>query len=747
MKKLMTLTLALAAAIVALLPVPAWTEPVRAAGDGLTVELSTDPAVVPVGRATVHLRVLDDGKPLEGADVRVLVRMPGMDMGEREEAAGPVEGMPGHYKAPAVFAMAGSYVADVTVSAQGKKRALQLKLATGMDTSGTARKPRVWMLASLIALVLFAVYTVIRMRKSGQRLNVRGLVSRGGCAGVLVLAAALAVSVYAVRHWRRPGAMTPIEAQAMEMATPPPVGTASVKLAAVDRGPVEETVTYVGQVAGWVEQDIYPRVQGWIVEMPVYVGSRVRPGDLLARLDTTQVRPMVQERTAGVQSAREAERVAEAEVTQARASVTRAEAEVQAQAAALSAAREEAGAAAASLSDAREALASAKLMIQDAAASLAAAEEENAYRSAELRRMQSLRERGAVSVQELERARAEAASASAARDQARVRLGQAEAGARSAEARVRSAERAAAAAEHRAEEIGQRLTAARADLDGQRSALAAALAKLRAARAQTRQADAMLLAARTAERYTEIRATANGVVTSRLVAPGVLASPGQSILRVAQTHPLRLQANASEADLARLHEGAPVQVWRQARPDEIVRATITSISRQVDPETRTAMVEAVWREPTPAFVVGEAITMRITVASRPDVLRVPAGAVQERVAGGRDIEGRRVGRFVWLASQDGPNTVARRVEFVSGVRGDRYYEVLSGLSEGDLVVIDGWESLREGDRITAAGPPDASGHGQQHQEYVCPMCPGVRSDKPGACPHCGMDLVPKERQR
>jgi len=29
-------------------------------------------------------------------------------------------------------------------------------------------------------------------------------------------------------------------------------------------------------------------------------------------------------------------------------------------------------------------------------------------------------------------------------------------------------------------------------------------------------------------------------------------------------------------------------------------------------------------------------------------------------------------------------------------------------------------------------------------KYVCPMCPGVESDRPGACPKCGMDLVPTD---
>lgn len=28
--------------------------------------------------------------------------------------------------------------------------------------------------------------------------------------------------------------------------------------------------------------------------------------------------------------------------------------------------------------------------------------------------------------------------------------------------------------------------------------------------------------------------------------------------------------------------------------------------------------------------------------------------------------------------------------------------------------------------------------------YICPMCPEVRSDRPGACPRCGMALEPEQ---
>jgi hypothetical protein len=44
-------------------------------------------------------------------------------------------------------------------------------------------------------------------------------------------------------------------------------------------------------------------------------------------------------------------------------------------------------------------------------------------------------------------------------------------------------------------------------------------------------------------------------------------------------------------------------------------------------------------------------------------------------------------------------------------------------------------------------PQDHSEHNKEQTLYTCPMHPEVISDKPGQCPKCGMDLVPKKPSR
>src|SRR5437870_4412725 len=60
------------------------------------LEVTTEPPVIPVGKATLHVRLTDAaGKPVTGATIRALTKMPTMNMGEREQTGAAANGEPG----------------------------------------------------------------------------------------------------------------------------------------------------------------------------------------------------------------------------------------------------------------------------------------------------------------------------------------------------------------------------------------------------------------------------------------------------------------------------------------------------------------------------------------------------------------------------------------------------------------------------------------------------------------------------
>lgn len=114
--------------------------------------------------------------------------------------------------------------------------------------------------------------------------------------GVLVLLIAWFGTRYVVRKYKRPGSMTVIEAQAMDMTTmKAPQGSVPVATEVVKAAPLEESVTYTGSVVAYNEVDVYPRVQGWLQTLSVYPGDQVSAGQTIAQLDTKELSSRVAE--------------------------------------------------------------------------------------------------------------------------------------------------------------------------------------------------------------------------------------------------------------------------------------------------------------------------------------------------------------------------------------------------------------------------------------------------------------------
>lgn len=171
-----------------------------------------------------------------------------------------------------------------------------------------------------------------------------------------------------------------------------------VTLATVEQGPVRGTVVYTGSVAAYNEEDVYPRVTGRIVEMPVYPGDPVRAGQVVARLDDLEL----------------SSRVREAEAAEASAQANRAQMDAD--------------------------LAAARFGVTQTEKELATAEAEAGYQQSVAARDERLLSKGAVSQQEADNSRAMAAAAQARVAAARARLEQSRALVASAQRKLEAAD-------------------------------------------------------------------------------------------------------------------------------------------------------------------------------------------------------------------------------------------------------------------------------------------------------------------
>jgi len=216
------------------------------------------------------------------------------------------------------------------------------------------------------------------------------------------------------------------------------------------------------------------------------------------------------------------------------------------------------------------------------------------------------------------------------------------------------------------DEVAARLRSAEAGLALARSQQSQAEAKRAQADAAIAQANLML-------GYAKVSAPVNGVVTSRMVDPGALASPGMPLLEIEQGGGYRLEVAVPESDAGRLHPDQEMAIRIDALGDESpTSGRIVEIVPAVDPGSRTFIAKiALPNHP----LLRSGLYGKAFLAGRPrESLTVPLSAVVER--------GQLRSVFVVEGGQ-----VRRRLVTLGEQRAGRL-EVLSGLTAGDEVVLN-----------------------------------------------------------
>jgi RND family efflux transporter MFP subunit len=775
--------------------------------------VATDPATVPVGDAKLNIRITDPaGKALDGLTVRAIAQMPGMAMGEHEAAATPVAGQPGVYAAPVRFAMEGGYEASITISGVSGASKAVIPLKTGQNTGtlgGGNAAPSSSLWASIggwlpwIAVVLFLLFVIYRMRVTGQQVNVRRLFTVRTLLGVALIVVVYLVSSWAVKKYTQPGHMSVIEAQGMDMSImKPPVGAVPVAAMAAKREPIEATVRYSGSVVPFQEQSVTARVAGSIVWMPAYPGNHVRRGQVVARLDISELKSKVGEQAANVNMAEHQTEISRRQADQAKnvarqadAQITEAQSDVAAARSDLSGARQDVAAAQDERTGAEADVESAQASATDAQAQLSAAKADRDYWTAQIKRSTALVSTGAISRQEFQQDQASAEGANAKVRQAEARVTQVNASIRSAQSRLKKAEAMIASAEAKTRAMQAKVDASQSKVTQARDAAralkdaaGAAQHQIAHSEAGVREAQARLNTSQVVAGYAELRADIDGVVTQRLLSPGQLVQPGQALLKISQISPIRLQANVAEADLASVRVGASVRVSSSKDGTGASVARVTSVFPAADPVARTGIVEAILDNTKERFLPGQYVSMEITTGGNRSAVVVPSSSVTWQAKATSDVLASAQSAAVWVIQEGRPEKTVYtctmhpevksdtpgkcpvcgweltpqaaggkwRVHLVPvtiGLRSEKYTEIRSGVREGEQVIYAGIEGLHEGDPVvpTEWGPqgatklPPATGDAAPGKIYTCLMHPEVKSDKPGKCPKCGMDLVPASK--
>lgn len=182
---------------------------------------------------------------------------------------------------------------------------------------------------------------------------------------------------------------------------------------------------------------------------------------------------------------------------------------------------------------------------------------------------------------------------------------------------------------------------------------------------------------------TVLTSPVTGVVTARNYDPGDMCG-SMPVLTVGQLTPeVKVMINVSENDMNTLRQGMPVSVTFDAFPGETFSGKIARIYPTVDTATRTFGVEVRIANGAERIKPGMFARVEVNLGSKDNVV-VPDRAIVKQTGSGN--------KYVYVYS--GGRVSYNKVEL--GQRLDENYELLSGIADGDTVVITGQTRLADG---------------------------------------------------
>lgn len=185
---------------------------------------------------------------------------------------------------------------------------------------------------------------------------------------------------------------------------------------------------------------------------------------------------------------------------------------------------------------------------------------------------------------------------------------------------------------------------------------------------------------------TILRSPISGVVTARNYDPGDMTG-NMPVLTVGQLSPVvKVMINITENDMSKIAAGMPVSVKFDAFGDEVFSGKVSRIHPTVDTATRTFQVEVQVANPKEEIKPGMFARVDINLGDQDNVV-VPDRAVVKQTGSGN--------KYVYVLR--GNKVSFQRVEL--GQRLDTSYELLSGIEDGDTVVVTGQARLIDGAEV------------------------------------------------
>lgn len=229
--------------------------------------------------------------------------------------------------------------------------------------------------------------------------------------------------------------------------------------------------------------------------------------------------------------------------------------------------------------------------------------------------------------------------------------------------------------------------------DNARSAYESSKAQYESAKAAVTQSRENLV-------NTEIRSPVDGVVLRRTIATGDLARTAEPAFEIANLTGYETRLFLPMEEWERVRQGLSVDMSLSNREGIVAEGVVSRISPQLNPSSGLGEVVVTLTDISPSIRQGVLVESRITLITHENTIVIPRSAMIEQIETyiapeTNTVEIRR-NHIAFVAQGD---TIAKRRDLTLGIEHGERVEVLSGLKEGEKLIVTGHRNLSDGERI------------------------------------------------
>ena len=188
---------------------------------------------------------------------------------------------------------------------------------------------------------------------------------------------------------------------------------------------------------------------------------------------------------------------------------------------------------------------------------------------------------------------------------------------------------------------------------------------------------------------TIVRAPFSGVIDEVITEKGQVVAPGQPLMRIVNLSNMYVASNIPENFIGKIKNGASVEVFIKSI-GKTVTGNVRQVGNYINPNNRNFSIEIAVPNQDNLLRPNQVAVLKIADYTKANAVLIPESIVTENASGEK---------IVYTINSQSKKAVAVKKEIKTGLTSGANIEVLEGLANGDVVIIEGARSVQDGDAV------------------------------------------------